>query len=221
MGSLSSAKTLGGIGAILMIVGVFIPLVGVAVSIAGIVMVYLGVKNISEAVNDIKIKSDFVLFIITAIIALIIIFLMPFVAFGTMGAGVTSFATTGDPFAEIGAALAICAVMMIIAFVFYIFSAIYLKRSFEQIAAKTKVSLFKTTGLIYLIGAILTIIGIGIIIMWIAYILMIVAFFSLPDTVPTGGASPGQSGRNCPGCGRPIPMDSQVCPYCGKDFRPK
>jgi predicted nucleic acid-binding Zn ribbon protein len=27
------------------------------------------------------------------------------------------------------------------------------------------------------------------------------------------------SGRICPNCGRPIPMDSQVCPYCGKDFR--
>lgn len=31
-----------------------------------------------------------------------------------------------------------------------------------------------------------------------------------------GGAS---AGRTCPSCGRPIPMDAQVCPYCGKDFR--
>lgn len=28
-------------------------------------------------------------------------------------------------------------------------------------------------------------------------------------------------GRVCPNCGRPIPMDAQVCPYCGKDFRQK
>ncbi len=27
-------------------------------------------------------------------------------------------------------------------------------------------------------------------------------------------------GRICPACGRPIPMDAQICPYCGKDFRP-
>ena len=26
-------------------------------------------------------------------------------------------------------------------------------------------------------------------------------------------------GRICPSCGRPIPMDAQLCPYCGKDFR--
>jgi len=25
-------------------------------------------------------------------------------------------------------------------------------------------------------------------------------------------------GRVCPACGRPIPMDAQVCPYCGKNF---
>ena len=39
---------------------------------------------------------------------------------------------------------------------------------------------------------------------------------------PIGGKPKQQSdqGRMCPGCGRPIPMDAQVCPYCGKDFRP-
>jgi len=29
---------------------------------------------------------------------------------------------------------------------------------------------------------------------------------------------PGGAGRVCPNCGRPIPMDAKVCPYCGKDF---
>jgi hypothetical protein len=32
---------------------------------------------------------------------------------------------------------------------------------------------------------------------------------------------PAGTGRVCPACGRPIPMDAQVCPYCGKDFRVK
>ncbi len=34
------------------------------------------------------------------------------------------------------------------------------------------------------------------------------------------GTQQNNSGRICPTCGRPIPMDAQVCPYCGKDFRP-
>jgi len=222
MGSLSQAKTLGGVGAILMIVGGFVPYVGIAIVIAGLVMVYLGVKNISEVANDPQIKSDFTLYVIMAIIAAAVIFALPFVVIGSFGAGITPFASTEETFDDLGAIIAICAVMLIIAFVFYVLSAVYLKKSFTRIADYTGVSLFKTTGFIYLLGAVLTIILVGIFLMWIAYILMIVAFFSLPDTIGPSG-QPGMSsqgqGRVCPNCGRPIPMDAQVCPYCGKDFR--
>lgn len=34
-----------------------------------------------------------------------------------------------------------------------------------------------------------------------------------PQQGPQGGG-----GRVCPNCGRPIPMDAQNCPYCGKKF---
>ena len=27
--------------------------------------------------------------------------------------------------------------------------------------------------------------------------------------------------RYCPSCGRSIPMDANLCPYCGNDFRIK
>ena len=39
---------------------------------------------------------------------------------------------------------------------------------------------------------------------------------------PIGGEPKQKSdqGRMCPSCGRHIPMDALVCPYCGKDFRP-
>ncbi len=32
------------------------------------------------------------------------------------------------------------------------------------------------------------------------------------------GKTPSASERRCPGCGRVIPDDAQVCPYCGKQF---
>ncbi len=41
---------------------------------------------------------------------------------------------------------------------------------------------------------------------------------------PIGGktagstAATGTNDRRCPNCGRVIPMDANVCPYCGKDF---
>jgi hypothetical protein len=27
--------------------------------------------------------------------------------------------------------------------------------------------------------------------------------------------------RHCPNCGRPIPLDARICPYCKKDFEQK
>jgi len=40
---------------------------------------------------------------------------------------------------------------------------------------------------------------------------------------PPIGGEPGQkkvsSDRRCPSCGRSIPMDAQVCPYCGNNFK--
>jgi len=234
MGDLGSAKTLGGVGAILMLVGVFVPFL----SIVGLILVFLGVKNISEAVNNPKIKSDFVMSVVLGIIAVILVFAAPFIAFG--GFGIASMNYT-DPIGALGSALALCLILWIIAVVFYILSAVYLKKSFDGCAIGTRVDMFKTAGIVYLIGAILMIILIGAFIMLISYILMIVAFFSLPDSLSQVGApgmqpgpgqpaypqqppppqQPQQTGRICPNCGRPIPMDAQVCPYCGKDFRQK
>lgn len=40
---------------------------------------------------------------------------------------------------------------------------------------------------------------------------------------PPIGGEPGQNpagaDRRCPSCGRQIPVDAQVCPYCGNDFK--
>ena len=266
MSSLSSAKTLGGVGAILMLVAsftIFAFFIGPIISIVGLVLVYLGVKNISEVVNNPKIKSDFVLCIVMLIIATVVLIAWPFIALGGFGFSFTALNPT-DPFAAVGTGIAICIIVFLIAVIFYIMHAVYLKKSFDAISRHTNVGMFSTTGIVYLIGAILTIFIFGFIILLIANILMIVAFFSLPDQLQPmpqqGGYGYGQppqqqygappqqpysppppqqqqytppppppqqqppqqqSGRFCPGCGRPIPMDAQVCPYCGKDFRQK
>ena len=222
MGDLGSAKTLGGVGAIIMLVGgiIFQPL-----GIVGLIMVYLAVKQISDTTGDATIAKNFLLFILMQIIAVVALFAMLFLAFGGFAlTSATANVTDIDALtADLGAALAICLISFIVAYVLYILSAMYLKKSFASITDHTKVDMFKTTGTIYFIGAILMIIFVGFFIIFIAEILMIVAFFSLPDQLAPGEASGGapaqQSGRICPNCGRPIPMDAQVCPYCGKDFR--
>lgn len=110
-----------------------------------------------------------------------------------------------------------CVLALIVGWILSIIAAIFLKRSYNGIAEHTKVGLFKTTGTVYLIGAITTIVLIGFLILLIARIIEIIAYFSLPDKIPTGEKKE-KSQRRCPNCDRGIPMDARICPYCGKKF---
>jgi uncharacterized membrane protein len=236
MSNLGSAKIMGGIGAILMLVGGFVP-TGF-LSIVGFILVVVAVKYISDEVRDKSIFINFLLFVILNIVAVIAIFALVFYAIGGWSyfAVFTSAEFTITDYNSfinfLEDILIICILGFVIYWILSIVAALFLKKSFDSITKFTRVDLFKTTGLVYLIGAFLLIIGIGAFIILIADILMIIAFFSLPDTLQPAGrvAPPGapvypqqppqqQSGRMCTACGRPIPMDAQVCPYCGKDFR--
>src|SRR5438552_4185153 len=65
MGSLSSAKTLGGVGGIL----VFIP----GISLVGWILILLATKEISETVQDKTIFDDALLAAITAVIGAVLL----------------------------------------------------------------------------------------------------------------------------------------------------
>ena len=71
-------------------------------------------------------------------------------------------------------------IFLFIAFVFYILEAIYIRRAFDSLANKSGVGLFKTGGMLLLIGAILTIVIVGLFLIFIAWILILVAFFQIP-----------------------------------------
>jgi len=58
-----------------------------------------------------------------------------------------------------------------------------MKKSFEAIATKLNVSMFKTVATLYWIGALLTIVVIGLLVLFIGNILKIVAYFSIPEEV--------------------------------------
>jgi uncharacterized membrane protein len=55
-----------------------------------------------------------------------------------------------------------------IAFVFYLLEAIFIRRAFNSLANKSGVGLFRTGGLLLLIGAILTIFIVGLFLIFIA-----------------------------------------------------
>lgn len=201
MGSLSSAKTLGGVGGIL----VFIP----GLSLVGWILILLATKEISESVQDKTIFDDALVAGITAAIGAVVFaglaFLYFFSPFGV-------FAILIPFWVALGAF-----------WVFTIISAIFLRRSYEKISRRLNVSAFATAGLLYLIGAALTIVLVGFLILLLALIFQVVAYFSIQDQPPSPGwVQPApQTFAHAPVMQQPAappqqtPAESKFCSKCG------
>src|SRR2546425_5978277 len=207
MGSLSSGKTLGGVGGIL----VFFPVL----SFAGWILILLATKEISESVQDKTIFDDALLAGITAVIgAVVFAFVFALVVFTGSPGG--PFAPR--PFAFSGVFLGVLAAF----WVFSIISAIFLKRSYEKISQRLNVSAFASAGLLYLIGAALTIVLVGFLILLIALIFQVVAYFSIQDRPPSPGwGQPGPQAFASPVTQPTTPpqqqpsVESKFCFRCG------
>jgi uncharacterized membrane protein/ribosomal protein L40E len=223
MASLSSAKTLGGVGGIL----VFIPFL----SLVGWILILLATKEISESVQDKTIFDDALLAGITAVIGAVV-FAFVF-ALAVLTGSVAGRFSPGT-FAFSGLFLGVLGAFWI----FTIISAIFLKRSYEKISQRLNVSAFATAGLLYLIGAALTIVLVGFLILLIALIFQVVAYFSIQERPPTPGwsqpppqtftpspvtqqtASPPQQqstveSKFCFKCGAKLSIATVFCTSCG------
>ncbi len=207
MASLSSAKTLGGIGGIL----VFIP----GLSFVGWILILVALNEISDVVQDRNIFDNALIAGITAVLGAVV--LLVFLVSGSFGAlpgfGGFYFATT-----RVQAAVGILAAF----WVFAIVSAVFLKRAYDKTAQRLNVNAFATAGLLYLIGALTVIILIGFAIIFIALIFQVVAYFSIENRPTYAGVSPPPQ----PFAPPPSPMqqpttaqqaqpDFRFCPKCG------
>lgn len=191
MSKLSEAKTFGGIGALLMLIGGFVPYAGPIISIVGLVLLFIAVKSISNLTKDDEIFRNYLMHFIISIIAIVALIVIMLLAFGAAGgftwisglegAEITDLESFWDNFATI---IGGCILALVVSWILYIIAAIYLRRSYNKIAEHTKVDLFRTTGTVYFIGAITTIIIVGLLILLIARIIEIIAYFSLPDNLP-------------------------------------
>lgn len=190
MASLSEAKIYGGIGSLLLLIGgiagTFIPFGSIALPIVGLILVLIAVKYVADVVRRPEIFTNYIIFFVLAVIALIVLAgfvlgaLFAFIGFGGTGFEFIETPTEGDIFAIFAAII----LGLVLAWVIYIIAAIFYKRSFDVISSTLGVGIFRTTALIFLIGAVLMVIGIGLIVILIAGILQIVAFFSIPEQAP-------------------------------------
>jgi uncharacterized membrane protein len=208
MATLSQAKTLGGIGSIL----IFIPFV----SIVGYILVIVAVKQISDDLQDKAIFRDLVVAAATGIIGALAGAFVVFgslLAFGRSGSGIGGLLTG-----------------LLVVWVFLIVSAIFLRRTYAAMGQRLGVGSFKTAATLYLVGAILTIVVVGFLVLFIAEVVQAVAYFSIPDrppmqeadafaeftTTPPPSMSPeGGATKFCTNCGTKISASATFCYSCG------
>jgi uncharacterized membrane protein len=208
--TLESDKTLGGLGAILMAIGV-LPFLGVytgAISLVGLVLVLIAVKGLADYHNDASIFNNALYGVVTAIVGgIIFIAIIVNAALGLVSALGIDLANWHDwmmfqridwrnmiTFDVIWPYVTVIFLSLVMLFIFAIVTAIFLRRSLNTLSTKTRVGMFWTTGIMVLIGAILTIVAIGFVLLWIAMILLAVAFFSIPiQTAQPTATTPAQA----------------------------
>lgn len=190
MGSLQTAKILGGIGALLMLIGGFVAATVGVLSFIGFIMVFIAVKMIADETKEKGIFDNYLYSFVAFIIAFVALIAMALVALASVG-GLQFFidlqnSAMTEPMEiwntlqpVLFGALAALLVFWIIA----VIASLFYRKSFNLIAEKTDVKWFGTAGLLIFIGTITSIILIGFIILIIGMIIEIVAFFSLPDKI--------------------------------------
>lgn len=181
MSSLAQARTLGEIGSILILLTI-IPYAGGAIGLVGLILILVSVKYISDVLADRSIFNNMLISVILAIVGLVIGIAFAVAIFLSFFRGFTA-PLEPSMFMHPRFFTAFFVALVPI-WIFYIISAIFLKRSYDTIASKLNIGMFRSAALIYLIGAILVIVFVGFIIVFIAEILQAIAFFSIPEQAP-------------------------------------
>jgi uncharacterized membrane protein len=208
--TLETSKTLGGVGAILMFIGIipYISYFGV-IELIGLILVFVALYNLAGYYSERGIFNNALYGLLAGIVGGVIAGVVVVYAVLTSltdflyqifptwnGDWATLSGLTPDtsninpadilPF--VGGILAALAILWI----FSIVSAFFVRRSLRSLSAKTSVGLFSTAGLLLLIGAVLIIaIGIGLILIWISALLLAIAFFTIrrQETQPATSAA--------------------------------
>ncbi len=198
MATLSQAKTLGGVGSILVLLTI-IPAVGWLLAIVGFIMSLIAVKYISEVLGDSKIFTNMIIGIILSIVGVAVAAIVvlgavfSFIGLGALRSGTGGYggySSTGTVPPDIFGLLGTIALGLGIVWVVYIVSAVFIRRGYSTISKRLGVGLFGTAALLYLIGAALAIILVGFVLIFVAQILLIVAFFSIPEQIPMAPVAP-------------------------------
>jgi len=190
--TLDSSKTLGGVGALLIVVSPLAAAYAGFLGLIGLILLLIAFNDLANIYKDRRIFNNALYGVIITIVGVAIAAVLVIVAaFGIFSAlnikvswndwsavrnynwrGFTDWSTIAPYIATIVGAL-------IILIVCIIFAAFLLRRSLSTLSEKSGTHMFATAGLLFLIGAALTIVIIGVVLLWVAMILLAVSFFQM------------------------------------------
>ncbi len=204
--TIESSKTLGGIGALMMFIGVFpyINSFGI-IELIGAILVLIGLHGFASIYKESGIFNNALYGVIAGIVGVVssvaigIAIVLPNIkdflmklypswngSWSTISSLSSMTANTSNiSFGDVVPFIVAAIVIFVILWIFAIVGTFFVRRSLRQLSEKANVGLFSTTGLILLIGAVLIIVvGIGLILMWIATLILAIAFFTMKPQEP-------------------------------------
>ena len=188
--SLESNKALGGIGAILMVIG-FLGLFGSAyvgfLVLVGAILVLIALKGFADHYQEGGIFNNalygFIAVIVGAVATVAIFMMLILQTLASIEIDWTNPTAVQQYFmSNLNAVWSLVAGAIgawVVFFIFMIISAVLVRKSLTSLSEKSGEKIFGTAGLLWLIGAVLSIILIGFIVVWISWILVAVGFFSI------------------------------------------
>jgi len=207
--TLDLSRNLGGIGAILLVISVVVffaqPLLSV-IGLVGAVLLLVASHGLAQFYREKSIFNSgllaFIAFVVSAVVAFAgVVYLVLYTSYLSDFISLMYPGFNGDwsnlpnltpntdvSFAELLGSVGPIFGIFAPAWVSAIFASFFAWRAFKNLAAKSGVNLFSTTGFILLVGALLTIVfGLGLILMWIGVLLLAIAFFQIkaPSDLPS------------------------------------
>lgn len=177
MTNLKTARTWGGIGAVLSMFYLTYFL--------GFILKLLAVREISEHLKDRRIMSDYLWAAMLNIAGNLIMIWAFYDAWAKI------HEVIGQP-DEIAGIIHTMNWWFFLGALLMLVGAWFLKRSYDSIAARTGVKNFSTAALMYLIGTVFIFFFIGYFIIMLGAVFEVMAFFGLPNEVaPIGSENPG------------------------------
>jgi len=145
----------------------------------------VAVKEISDYVADRSIFNNMLISVGAAIVGVVvaaILLIGSLISFfyGNGIIGSNPDFTNIPPGNWVGLIVPILSVLAVV-WVALIISAVFVRRNYSSITSRLGVGMFRTAGLVYLIGAATSIVIVGFFIIFVAQVLLIVAFFSIPE----------------------------------------